>query len=451
MIIKNRCELLSHGYREGREVALNVIEYAIEAVDAYEATRRRVRIENGVLTVGNLYYDLSKLGNLYLIGGGKASFYIAQALDEILGERIKRGSINVKRGERRRLRRVKVVEAGHPLPDEMGLQGAEEILSIAREAGKGDLVFCTITGGASALMPLPAEGISLEDERKVSELLLNCGASIDEVNTVRKHISAIKGGRLAEFIHPAEIINLIVIDEVAGRPWGPTVPDETTFEDAVKVLRNYGLWVKVPNSVREHLEEGLRDPSLETPKLEDFKGLKVHDVILADNTVMCDAAKKRGEELGFNSLILSSRLEGESREAGVVLATIAREVDEKGGRIRPPCILILGGETTVTITGQSGEGGPSQELALGASLKISGSKRIVFASVDTDGTDGPTEIAGGIVDGYTLERAEENGLDVFASLMRHNSSEVLIKLQDAIITGPTGTNVMDLNIIVITS
>jgi glycerate 2-kinase len=451
MIIKNREELLSHGYRKGREVALEIVEDAIKAVDAYDATKKKVHVESCRLIVGDLNYDLSKVGNIYVIGGGKATFSIAQALDEILGWRIKRGVINVKRSEKRRLKHVKVIEAGHPIPDEMGLEGAKEMLHIAKEAEEGDLVFCAITGGASALMPLPTGNINLEDKKRVTDILLKCGATINEINAVRKHISAIKGGRLAKHIHPAEIINLIVIDEIAGRPWGPTIPDTTTFKDAVNILKKYNLLEKVPNPVREHLNRGLIDPRLETPKPKDFEGLQVHNIVLADNGIICEAAKKRAEELGFKSLILSTVLEGESKEVGIVLASIAKEIEEKGRFIKPPCVLILGGETTVTITGQCGKGGPSQELVLGASMKIAGSKNMVIISIDTDGTDGPTEIAGGIVDGYTLKRAKEKDIDVFENLMRHNSSEVLMKLQDAITTRPTRTNVMDLNIVVITS
>jgi len=449
-IIKNTKELLSHGNKRGREVALDVIEHAIRSVNSYEAVKKFVRIENDrKLIVGDLNYDLSKVGNIYVVGAGKATFPIAQGLDEILGERIKRGTINVKTGEKRRLKHISIREAGHPIPDEAGLEGTKEIIDIAREAKEDDIVFCAVTGGASALMPYPAGNISLEDKKKATQLLLKCGATIDEINAVRKHISAIKGGRLAKYIHPAEVINLIVIDEIAGRPWGPTVPDTSTFEDAVNVLRKYRLLEKVPVSVRKHLERGLADPSLETPKPKDFKGLKVRSIVLADNGIMCEAAKKRAEELGFKSLVLSSRLEGESREVGIVLASIAKEIEEKGRPINPPCILVLGGETTVTITGQCGKGGPSQELVLGTSLKIAGSKKIVVASIDTDGTDGPTEIAGGIADGYTIERAKEKHIDVYENLIRHNSSRVLKELKDTIITGPTETNVMDLNVVVI--
>ena len=448
-IIKNKVDLLSHGNKEGRKIVLDIIEHAIRAVDAYEATKRKVRIDNDKLIVGNLIYNLSSIKDIYVVGAGKASFSIAQALDEILGNHIKKGLVIVKRGEKRRLKHIAVIEAGHPVPDEAGLEGARKIMQMAKEAKEGDLVFCVITGGASALMPLPAGNISLEDKRKVTELLLTCGATVEEINTVRKHISAIKGGRLAKYIHPAEIINLIVIDEIAGRPWGPTVPDTTTFRGAANVLRKYNLWEKVPSSVREYIERGMVNLSLETPKPHEFKDLNVHNIILANNEIMCEAARERAEKLGFKSLILSTKLEGESREVGIVLASIAKEIEEKGRPLKPPCVLILGGETTVTITGPHGKGGPSQELVLGASLKIAGSKKVVIASIDTDGTDGPTEIAGGIVDGYTLKRAEEKGIDIFESLRKHNCYEALMKLRDALITGSTGTNVMDLDIVVV--
>ncbi|MEM1540011.1 MAG: DUF4147 domain-containing protein [Candidatus Bathyarchaeia archaeon] len=450
MIIQNKDELLSHGNVKGREVVLDVAESAIDAVDGYKSTKSMIHIKGDSLIIKDLIFDMKEVRNIYVVGGGKATFSIAKALDEILGERITRGTIIVKRGEKRRLKNIRVLEAGHPIPDEAGYKGALEILEIAKDADEKDLVFCVVTGGASALMPLPVKGISLEDKKKVTELLLKCGATIDEINTVRNHISEIKGGKLAKYFHPAEIINLIVIDEVAGRPWGPTVPDTSTFQDAIRVLKKYGLWRKIPTAVREHLKKGMNNPSLETLKAKDFEGFNVHNVILADNNVMCEAAKKRAEELGYNSLILSTKLEGESREVGIVLASIAKEVEKEGRPIRPPCFLIFGGETTVTLTGRTGTGGPSQELVLGASLKIAGSEKTVIASIDTDGTDGPTEIAGGIVDGYTLKRANKMGLDIFKALKKHNSSEVLIKLGDAIITGPTGTNVMDLNLIAVT-
>ncbi|MEM2842963.1 MAG: DUF4147 domain-containing protein [Candidatus Bathyarchaeia archaeon] len=449
-MIRNKEELLSHGIIKGREIALDIIEHSIGAVNSYETTKRFIHIDGEELVINNnLKYKLSDIKNIYVIGAGKATFPIAQALEEVLGDKIKKGAVNVKKGEKRRLKYINVREAGHPIPDEDGLEGAKEIVKIVKEAKGGDLVFCAITGGASALLPLPAEGISLEDKKKVTDLLLKCGAAIDEINVVRNHMSAIKGGKLAMLIHPGEIINLIVIDEVTGLPWGPTVPDLTTFNDAIHVLKKYNLWRKVPDSIKEYFKKGLNNPDLETPKPKDFKDLKIHNIILADNKIMCDSAKKRAEELGFNSLILSTMVEGESKELGIGLASIAKEVEKYSRPIKPPCCLILGGETTVKIKGKCGKGGPSQEFVLGASLKISESEKIVVASIDTDGTDGPTDIAGGIVDGYTLKRAKEKGIDVFKNLIKHNSSNVLINLQDAIFMEPTETNVMDLIIAIV--
>jgi len=450
VIIKNKDELLSHGNIRGREITLDVIEHAVKAVNGYDLTKKAIHIKNEKLIIGSFECDLSKIRNIYVIGGGKATYPIAKALEEILGDRITQGIINVKRGEKRRLKYIRVIEAGHPIPDEAGLEGVKEMLEIAEKAGERDLVFCIITGGASALMPYPAGNISLEDLIETTDLLLKSGASIDEINTVRNHIEDIKGGKLAKRIHPAQIINLIIVDEIPYQPWGPTAPDKTTFKDAIYVLKKYDLWDKVPRSVREYLMKGLSDPGLETLKPEDFKYLRVQHVLLAHNTNLCEAARRRAEELGLNSLILTTKLEGESKEAGIILASIAREIEEYGRPIKPPCIIIAGGETTVTIKGQHGKGGPSQELVLGAALKIAGSERIVIASIDTDGTDGPTEVAGGIVDGYTVRRARELDLDIYEALKTHNSYEVLMKLQDAIITGPTDTNVMDLNIITIT-
>jgi glycerate-2-kinase len=450
MIIKNKDELLSHGNIKGRKIVLDILEYALEAVDSYKAVKKMVHIDDENLIVGHLKFDLSKIGGIYVVGAGKATMPIGMALEDILGERIRDGLIVVKRGQKRKLERIKVIEASHPIPDEAGLEGAKEIVKIAKNAKENDLVFSTITGGSSALAPLPADGINLEDKVAVNDLLLKSGAVIQEINAVRKHLSAIKGGKLAKHIHPAEIVNLTVSD-VIGDPLDYitdlTVPDTSTFEDAVFALKKYGLWEKVSNSVRTRLETGLTNPSLETPK--DFTGMKVHTFVISNNEAVCTAAKNRAEELGFNSTILSTMIEGESREAGIVLAGIAKDIEKNDRPFKLPCILISGGETTVTIKGEHGEGGRNQEFVLGFSLKIDGSKNITVSAIDTDGTDGPTDIAGGIADGYTLKRAKEKSIDVYGNLMKHNSSPVLIDLEDAVYTEPTGTNVMNLRVIVI--
>jgi len=448
-IIKNTNQLLSHGNVEQRKISLDIMGYALNAIDSYKAVKRLVRVDRDILTIDSLTYDLSKIGDIYVVGAGKGSSSIAEALEDVLGHNIAKGLVIEKRGQGRQLKRIDVVEAGHPVPDEKAVEGTEKIIEIANGATKGDIVFACITGGCSSLMTLPPDGISLEDVKKVTNLLLTCGAEIQQVNAVRKHMSRVMGGRLAMLIHPAELINLIVVDEVAGLPWGPTVPDTTTFDQAVSVLKKYDLMEKVPNTVKEHLEK--MAPEDETPKISDFKreGVKKHDFILASSDALCEASRKKAEELGYEAMILSTALEGESREAGIVLSGVAKEIETKSRPLRPPCVLIVGGETTVTIVGTPGEGGRNQEFALAASLNIEGSQRIVIASIGTDGTDGPTEIAGGIVDGYTVKRAKEKGIDPFENLRRHNSSYVFRHLDDAIFTGSTGTNVMDLRLLVV--
>lgn len=449
-IIKNMNELLSKENREGRRVALEVLEYALGEVDTYQAVKRTVSLEDDTLKVGEHRYDLSRFRNIYVLGAGKATFEAAKALEDTLQERIRDGVIIEKRGMGKKLRRIRVFEAGHPIPDEAGMQGTMEIVKLAREAAEGDLVFVTITGGCSALMPLPAEGLTLEDKRKVTGLLLECGATIDEINTVRKHMSAVKGGRLARIIHPAEFVNLIVIDEIAGKPWGPTTPDRTTFRDAIYVLKKYDLWKMVPYAVRLHLEKAETENETLKPRSFEAMGIRSRTSILAENQNVCEAAAKKAEKLGYKASILTTILEGESKDIGVALSAVAKEIETRERPVRPPCVVILGGETTVTIRGEAGEGGRNQELALSASLKIAGSGRIVLASLGTDGIDGPTDIAGAIVDGYTVNRAKAMELDLEKELRRHNSSPVFRALGDAIYTGPTGTNVMDLHVIVVT-
>lgn len=449
-IIKNVDELLSKGNHEGRRVALEVLEHALKRVNAYNAVKRVMQLKDDELRIGAFRYNLSRLHNIYVLGAGKGTFELAKALEDTLQDRIEKGIIIEKRDRGGKLNRIRVFEAGHPIPDEDGMRGAVEVAKLAKEAGEGDLVLVAVTGGCSALMPLPAEGLTLEDKKKVTDLLLKCGARIDEINTVRKHLSAIKGGRLALMIHPAEMVNLIIIDEVAGKPWGPTIPDTTTFGEAVKVLKKYNLWEVIPSSVRLHLEKA--EPENETPKPEEFEaiGVKSKTLILARNEDACEAAAERAERLGYRASILTTVLEGESKDVGIVFSAIAREVESKGRPIKPPCVLISGGETTVTIGEEAGEGGRNQELALSASLKIAGSKRIVIASLGTDGTDGLTDIAGAIVDGYTVRRAEAADIDIEYELKKHNSSSVFKMLKDAVYTGPTGTNVMDIQVIVVT-
>jgi glycerate-2-kinase len=294
---------------------------------------------------------------------------------------------------------------------------------------------------------LPPKGVSLEDMKIVSELMLESGAPIEDMNTVRKHLSRVGGGKLATLAHPAEVVSLMAIDEVAGVPWGPAVPDTTSFSDAKRVLMKYGLWKKTPRSVRVYFERA--DVLEETPKPADFEriGVKARHVAFAENSMLCRAAERKARGLGLNAATISTSVEGEAKDVGIVLASIVKGIEGNWSPFEPPCVLVVGGETTVTIKDAHGQGGRNQELVLAAALKIAGSKRITIASIDTDGTDGPTDIAGAICDGSTLERSKQANIDPVEALRKHDSSTVFRKLRDAMYTKDTGTNLMDLVVI----
>ena len=450
MYIKNREELTSHGYKKGREVAINILEHTLYALDPYVATKRLVSLRGEILTVGHLQFDLSQRGNIYVLGGGKATFAIAKALEEILGERIAEGLIVVKNGQDGILKKISIRRAAHPVPDKEGLDAAKEIKMLAEKASDNDIVFCAITGGSSSLMPLPADDITLEEKRQINKVLLASGATIREINAVRKHLSAIKGGRLALSIFPAEIINLTVSD-VIGDPLDyitdPTVPDTSTFPDAIHVLEKYDLWDKFPESAIHYLQNATSE--METPKnFGEFES-KVHSFILVKSRVACDAAAEKAVEQGYKPLVLTTALEGESREVGIVFAGIAKEVVCNNRPLSPPCAIIAGGETTVKIDNGYGQGGPNQEFALSAASQITPYDKVTVAAIDTDGTDGPTDIAGGLTDSSTISRAKTNNLDVFKRLHEHDASSVLLSTGDAIITGHTGTNANDLKLVLI--
>lgn len=441
--------LLSHGYVKARKISLDIVEYAINSVHPYRLTKKIVRRNHSLLRVGSkLRFDIKKIENIYVLGAGKASLAIAQALEEILGEKITRGIMIVKRGQKGSLSHIRVIEASHPIPDEAGNRGAMKVMELAQEASERDLVFSAITGGSSALMPLPADGISLDDKKKLNKLLLNSGATIHEINAVRKHVSKIKGGRLAKAVYPATLVNLTVsdvVDDALDYITDPTVSDTSTIEDARNVIRKHGLWNKLPTSVKKHLSKS--NSSIETPK--DLGDMKLHTFVLANNSAACTAAYRRAKKIGLNALVLSSTIEGESREIGILHTGIAKECEKNGIPLQPPCVLISGGETTVRIEGTAGRGGPSQECALGFAQKLTKENKICMCAVDTDGSDGPTEAAGALIDGTTRARAEKQGINIHDALKRHDCFSALKKMRDLVFTGPTGTNVMDLRVIVV--
>jgi len=433
-----------------KDIARELIRAGIDAVRPEACVRRALSREGDLLRVGDRGYDLREVERVIIVGFGKASAGMARAVEGILGERVSGGLVITADGYRVPTRAVEVREAGHPLPDARGLAAAEALLALVEGAGARDLVVVLISGGGSALLTAPAEGISLEDLTRTNELLLRSGAKIQEINAVRKHLSRAKGGQLARLAQPARVVSLVLSD-VVGDPLdsiasGPTVPDPTTFVDAIGVLRLHGIWGNVPERVKRHLERGAAGEIPETPKPGDPCFERVQVVIVGSGRHAAEAALEKGEELGFHGLVLTTTLEGEAREVGRVLAAIARELRLRGRPLSPPAILVLAGETTVTVRG-NGKGGRNQELAFSAALGIEGLPGVVIASAGTDGRDGPTDAAGGIVDGGTADRIRAAGLDPEALLLDNDSYRALSAAGDLLVTGPTGTNVADLVLI----
>ena len=373
---------------------------------------------------------------------------MAAAIEDILGERVSlEGCVSVRYGHTAPTRRVKVSEAGHPVPDEAGVEATRAIVDLLEGALEQDLVLCVISGGGSALLTLPEEGISLDDLRQTTDALLRCGATINEINVVRKHVDSVKGGGLARIAAPAQVVTLVLSD-VVGNPLdaiasGPTVPDTSSFVDAADVFDRYDLWDAIPRSVVERIRAGLDGTAPDTPKPGDPMFQRTQSLVVGSNMLACEAAARAARKAGFHTLVLTTFIEGEARETGRVLAGILREVDASGHPLARPCCIVAGGETTVTIRGR-GRGGRNQELALAAALSLRGLPDVLFASVGTDGSDGPTDAAGAWVDGTTVDRAIALGLDPLAALADNDSYAFFDRLGDLIRTGPTNTNVNDM-------
>ena len=427
-----------------RSPALRILRAALRAADPFRAVLRHVRVDGQTLVAGRKRYRLGDFGNIYVVGAGKASPQMARAVEKLLGRRIRGGMVNAKDDAGVVLRRICVNPSGHPVPDRNGESGAERIADIARQAGAGDLLICLISGGASALLPLPSPPVTLAEKQHTTRLLLDCGADIHEINCIRKHMSAIKGGQLARLAYPSTVLALILSDvigddlDVIGS--GPTVPDRSTFQDARAIFEKYGIWKKAPPGVRRRLTS----KAPETPKPGDKIFDRVQNLIVGSNRLAVDAAECEARELGFHTLVLSTFLEGEAREVARVHAAIAREIRTAGRPLRPPACVISGGEPTVTIRG-SGLGGRNQEFALAAALDIAGLENVLILSAGTDGVDGPTDAAGAIADGTTLRR----GPDAAAFLAKNDSYHYFDRLGDLIKTGPTGTNVADVQLILV--
>lgn len=450
VMFKNKSQLLDHGNKELRKDALDIVEYALNRANPYLKVKELVTLEGDILKVGDNTFDLSLNPRIYVLGAGKATFPMAKALDEILGDRITDGIAIAKHGQEGSLEHIKLRFGGHPLPDESGHRAAIETMEIIKQTREGDIVFSITTGGSTAMMPYPVEGVTIEDKQVTGDVLLKSGATMWEMNYVRSHLTRIKSGLMGKIIHPkAHIINLGVADGI-----GQTVDDcvDTTtacfcsFDDARNVLSKYDLWNKVPASVAEYIRNGTEDR--EIPRNLDDHIL--YNYLLVEVNDAVDAACAKAEEMGYNTMVLSTFIEGDSRELGDFIGSVAMEIKHNGRPLKTPACFIIGGESMQKINiPDPGEGGPSQQLSLSSAVKISEEEGIVVCAMDTDGSDGPTTTAGGIVDGTTLTRAEELGINIFDAMDRFDDGPALKAIGDAVITGATGTNVNDLRVVLV--
>jgi glycerate 2-kinase len=429
---------------------LAVQRAALAAVEPGAAVRRHVQCQGDQLRIGEQTYDLTIVERIWVVGGGKAATAMSAALFGMLGDRLSGGLVVTKYGHldpRLDTGPVQVVEAGHPIPDEAGVDGSRRMADLLGKVSRRDLVLAVISGGGSALLTLPAEGVTLSDLQRTTELLLGSGATIVELNTIRKHLSRIKGGGLARMAGQAPVASLILSD-VVGDPLdviasGPTVPDPTTFADAWAVQERYSLTRRVPVAVRDHLQAGLDGTLPDTPKPGAALFERVQTVVVGSNRLAAEAAVDAARACGLNALLLSTFIEGEAREVARVAAALAKELVCHDRPVPRPACLVWGGETTVKVHGQ-GFGGRNQELALAAAVAIEGLPEVVLVALGTDGTDGPTDAAGAVATGETVARAHSLGLDPVAHLADNDAYSFFDALGDLIRTGPTGTNVNDL-------
>lgn len=435
-----------------KEDAVDIFLAGVAAVDPGRAVRSHLKLEGDVLLAGTHRISLSPDTRVFVVGAGKAGAPMAAAVEKVLGSRVHSGLVVVKYGHVAPVERIEILEGGHPVPDEAGLEGACRVTDLLDDAGEGDLVICLISGGGSALIPSPEPPVTLRDKQETTDLLLKSGAEIGEINCVRKHLSRLKGGGLARLAFPARVLALILSDVVADPldviASGPTVGDPTTFDDALAILDRYDLAERVPEAVLTRITQGAAGKYPDTPKPGDPELEGVMNLLVGTNAIAVKAAEKKAEELGYNTTVLSTTITGETRDAAENHAAVAREIvqqDVPGAR--PTCVL-SGGETTVTIKG-GGKGGRNQEFALASAIGIEGLPRTVILSGGTDGTDGPTDAAGAMADGTTVSRAWDAGLDPTAFLENNDSYHFFKKLDDLLITGPTLTNVMDLRIILV--
>ena len=435
-----------------RRHAASLFNSALSAVNAFEAIKKLCRYENHILSIDQKTFHLNQFNRVFIIGAGKASAHMAAAMEEILGKTITSGIISVKYGHTAPLEKIRLIEAGHPIPDANGEKAATQMLEIAEAATENDLIICLISGGGSALLPLPAPGITLQDKQETLKILLHCGAAIDEINTLRKHMSAIKGGWLTVKASPAALVTLIISDVVGNRldviASGPTTGDPSTFSDCVTIIERYHIQDQIPVSVLKHLKNGVAGAFPDTPAPDHPAFKTVLNVIAASNREALAAACEKACEYGYNPFILAENLEGDTRAAAHLHTDAAKNIQRFGRPVPAPACILSGGETTIVLKG-NGKGGRNQEFALIAALDMHGENRMVILSGGTDGTDGPTDAAGAVVDTSTIAKARKIGLNPDKFLANNDSYHFFKKTGDLLMTGPTGTNVMDIRVVLV--
>ena len=434
-----------------RTILEQLLLAGLDAADPESAIQRAVRIKNNSLRVGTQEYDLAGFSRIVCIGAGKASGAMAAAVERQFGSRLEGGLVVVNDSHAGKTKRIRLLEARHPVPDHRSEKAARKMVRLLESLTNRDLVLMVLSGGASSLLAAPAVGLTLKEKQLTTRLLLRSGATIQEINTVRKHLSGIKGGRLAGAT-AATVMTLVLSDvpgdDLATIGSGPMAPDPSTFADAKRVLDTFGIRHRIPLAVRRHVDRGVQGRLPETPKPGEPLFSRIQHHVIGNNHIAIEHMAKRAKALGLHPLILTTSLFGEAREIGKLFGDLAREIHVSGNPIRPPACLLAGGELTVTVKGK-GIGGRAQEFALAAAPALEGLPRVFVAGFGTDGTDGPTEAAGAIVDGGTISRAKEKGMSHEAALRENDSYRFFQRAGGHVVTGPTGTNVNDVYMILV--
>ncbi len=441
-----------HNFQAGpqaKRLITSLLTAGLDTSNPGLAIRRVLSLKDHHLEAQDYRFNLSRYHRVVCVGAGKASGGMAVTLEKILGHFLEGGVVIVKDGYGIPCKKIKVIEAAHPVPDRRGVDATRQILSLVHSLTKQDLLIVLLSGGASSLLCAPAEGLTLTDKKRTTRLLLRSGATIQDINIIRKHLSTTKGGQLAQPTS-ATILTLLISDvpgdDLAVIGSGPTVPDPSTFQDAVDILQSFRIWTKVPSAVRRHFKKGIAGTIPETVKSSRKKTARHRHILLANNNDAIEAVAKTAKQLKLQPFVLPTTLQGEAKEIGNILGSLGRDLVEFGNPVRPPACLIAGGEPTVTVTGK-GKGGRAQECLLAAARELTGLNNVFVAGFGTDGTDGPTEVAGAIIDGKTRERASRKGLDTQSFLDNNDSYHFFKQVGGHIITGPTGTNVNDIYLI----